>query len=411
MSHPPRQGWGLVAATGILTGMGHGFVAFAVSALLKPIALDLETGRGVVSTAIGLGRLASGLVSPLVGRVADLSGPRLVVILGMILTAIGLVVLGFARTEIWLYLAWSLLVSIGVAAGFTVALDKLVMSANPGRRGMALAVRFSIAAVVSTLLVPTVTILVETLGWRNTCFIWAALVLALLPIPLMGFGSARAASAPSPKPVGTSTPKGVGTILANHAFWLVGIAFTAQAAVVTGLSVHLVPLMTDAGLPVAQAGMIFGGMILLSVPVRLLTGRLADRASPDLLPPLLAGLFVFQAACLGLFAIWPSLTSILLLILAQGIGAGAPTLVVLLLCARLFGEERFGSVQGMLMAMQVPGTASAPILAGVLYDTVGSYQWAIGLFAVALVAASICMVTLSRRMSDHPHNIGDSLQK
>lgn len=377
--------------------MGHGFVAFAVSALLKPIALDLDTGRGMVSTAIGLGRLASGLASPLVGRAADLSGSRRVVVPGMILTSAGLVVLGFAQTEAWLYLAWSLLVSVGVAAGFTVALDKLVVATHPARRGMALAVRFSIAAVVSTLLVPAVALLVDAFGWRITCFIWAGLILALLPIPLFGFGKTDRTMQVHRGVQGPQGASGAPSILKDAAFWLVAVAFTAQAAVVMGLSVHLVPIMTDAGLPGAQAGMIFGGMILLSIPVRLLTGRIADRASASLLPPLLAGLFVFQAFCVGLFAVSPGMVSTLVLILSQGIGAGAPTLVVLLLCARLFGEERFGSVQGLLMLFQVPGTATAPIIAGLIYDRVGNYQSAIGLFALILLGAAACMALLSRR--------------
>lgn len=404
MTEPKPPGWGLVATTGVLTGMGHGFVAFAVSALLKPIALDLDTGRGVVSTAIGLGRLASGLISPFVGRLADLSGPRLVVAFGMTLTAVGLVVLGFAQTEAWLYFAWSLLVSVGVAAGFTVALDKLVIGTGQGRRGMALAVRFSIAAVVSTVLVPTVTILVEAFGWRATCFIWAAVIIMMLPIPLLAFGPSS--SAPKPIRQSTDTPSNTRSILRNPTFWLVALAFTAQAAVVTGLSVHLVPLMTDTGLPAAQAGVIFGCMILLSVPVRLITGRIADKASPDLLPALLAGLFVLQAACVGLFAVWPNSASTLILILAQGIGAGAPTLVVLLMCAHLFGEERFGSVQGMLMALQVPGTATAPIIAGVIYDQLGSYQLAIGIFALVLLLAAVCMALLSRHASRTGPGVG-----
>ena len=54
MSDSDRKRWALVTTTGVLTGVGHGFAAFAVSALLKPLALDLETGRGAVSIAIGL---------------------------------------------------------------------------------------------------------------------------------------------------------------------------------------------------------------------------------------------------------------------------------------------------------------------------------------------------------------------
>ena len=176
MSTAGKTPWGLVSATGVLTGFGHGFVAFAVSVLLNPLATDLGTGRGVISTAIGLGRLVSGLTSPIVGRFTDLFGPRWIVTCGMVLMACGLAAMSFVRSEMELYFAWSLLISVGAAAGFTVALDKLVVATVRGKRGMALAVRFSVAAVVSTLLVPLVTLMVELLGWRTACLVWGGVM-------------------------------------------------------------------------------------------------------------------------------------------------------------------------------------------------------------------------------------------
>jgi MFS family permease len=378
-----------VTSTGILTGVGHGFVAFAVSALLKPISLDLDTGRSVVSTAIGLGRVASGVVSPLVGRASDLLGSRPVVVAGMLVTAAGLVALGFIQREIELYFIWSLLISAGVAAGFTVALDKLVISVSREGRGMALAVRFSVAAAVATLLVPLITVLVEAVGWRNACFVWAALVLALLPIPLTFERPVR--RVPLPTAERKPRPRLFSLIARRPEFWLISFAFMAQAAVVTGLSIHLVPLMTDEGLSAPVAGVIFGGMIFLSIPARLATGHIADRARAQIMPLLLAGLFAFEAIAIAGYALFPGFASMLVLIVAQGIGAGAPTLVVLLICARLFGEENFGSVQGLMMFFQVPGTALAPVVAGFAYDWFGDYRIAAALFAGLLLAAAVAM--------------------
>ena len=160
MTDRPKARWGLVSTTGVLTGFGHGFAAFAVSALLKPLALDLETGRGAISIAIGLGRLVAGLASPVIGRIADSRGPRGIVISGMLTSATGLFALAFVRDEIQLYLVWSLIFSVGVAAGFTVALDKLVVSSMGSKRGMGLAVRFSVSAVVSTAIVPVVSMMI-----------------------------------------------------------------------------------------------------------------------------------------------------------------------------------------------------------------------------------------------------------
>ncbi|ODT65994.1 MAG: hypothetical protein ABS75_28860 [Pelagibacterium sp. SCN 63-23] len=387
MTTTKRARWGLVTTTGVLTGFGHGFAAFAVSALLKPLAVDLETGRGAVSTAIGLGRLVAGLASPTIGRITDARGPRGMVMVGMVVAALGLFGLAFVRTEIELYLAWSLVFSLGVAAGFTIALDKLVVASMTEKRGMGLAVRFSISAVVATLIVPIVTAMIEHVGWRQTCTIWGGIILLLLPIPYFFFGARHLQQSPRQTPAATkiNTPAR-NSVLRQPAFWIIAAALTAQASVTAGLSIHLVALMTDFGLDPVFAATLFGGMILLTVPVRLLAGYTSDRVTASKLPLVLGALLILEGIAVSSFALAPSFTTMLIVTAALGIAAGAPMVLVLVLCAELFGQDSFGAVQGKLMMIQVPGTMLAPIIAGYAHDLTGSYVIVIAGFSVVLVA-------------------------
>lgn len=398
MSTAKGTRWGLVTTTGVLTGFGHGFAAFAVSALLKPLALDLDTGRGAVSTAIGLGRLVAGLAAPVIGRITDAKGPRLIVAGGMLLSAAGLFVLAFVRSEIELYIAWSLLFSAGVAAGFTVALDKLVIASVTRRRGMALAVRFSIAALVSTLLVPVVTFMIEHIGWRQTCLVWGCVIVLLIPIPLIWFQPAR--TEPPVRTDPAQAGKGVRAVLGRPDFWIIAAALSAQASVTTGLLVHLLPLMTDYGLDAVLAGTLFGGMILLTIPVRLLAGYIADRLEPRLLPYILGGLLVIEGIAIGSFALAPGFAAMLVVICALGIAAGAPMVLVLILCNELFGQSGFATVQGSLMMIQVPGTMFAPILAGYVYDFTGTYVGVIAGFGLLLILGGSLLGLLRMRPSE-----------
>jgi MFS family permease len=399
MTDRPKARWGLVATTGVLTGFGHGFAAFAVSALLKPLALDLNTGRGAISIAIGLGRLIAGLASPTIGRIADAKGPRGIVIAGMLIAALGLFSLAFITNELQLYLVWSLIFSVGVAAGFTVALDKLVVASMGRRRGMGLAVRFSISAVVSTIIVPIVTTMIAYWGWRYTCMIWAGVLLLLIPAPYFFFHGDRIGTAgqdvPKPRDSDSPPPR---SVLRQKAFWIIAAALTAQASVTTGLSVHLVALMTDYGVDAVFAGALFGGMILISVPVRLLAGYVADRAQPAQLPIVLGGLLVLEGLAIGSFALAPSFTSMLVVIAALGISAGAPMVLVLVLCNELFGQHGFATVQGNLMMIQVPGTMFAPIIAGYVYDYTGSYVLVIAGFSLLLLLGGASLSALQKQM-------------
>src|SRR5690606_20073728 len=158
------------------------------------------------------------------------------------------------------------------------------------------------------------------------------------------------APAPETSPDIESAPlpdaKGLRTILRHAPFWIIALAMAAQASVTTGLSVHLVPLMTDYGLDRVVAGARFGGMILLTIPVRLLAGYIADRVQPRLLPLILGGLLILEGLAIGSFALAPGFVTMLVVICALGIAAGAPMVLVLILCNELFGQSAFGAVQG-----------------------------------------------------------------
>ena len=392
----------------MLTGIGHGFAAYAVSVLLKPIAGELQLSRATVSAAVGMGRLVAGVTAPLVGRAVDIMSPGLVVAVGMVLTSAGLVATGSVGGEWHLYLAWSVVVSMGVATAFTVALDKVVVSAIHTGRGMALAVRFSVAGLVTTLLMPMVGLLVAAVGWRVTCFIWAGIILAMTPVPLLMFPrktnppdhddipDAAAAGLP-----GAELPAKIAQVTAGWReavktgrYWIVAYVFMVQAAANTGLALHLVPLLTDSGMESGFAAGLVGGLILLSIPVRLLAGRLADLLHARRLPLLLGLLMIVESLFIGSYALWPSVPAQLLMLFAMGVGAGAPTLIVLVLIARLFGDRSYGAVQGSLMMLQVPGTMLAPILAGYAYDATGSYALAVAGFSLALLSGGVLLFTL-----------------
>ncbi len=397
MTRSNRARWGLVSTSGVLTGFGHGFAAFAVSALLKPMALDLETGRGAISTAIGLGRFVAGMASPSIGRITDAYGTRPIVIAGMVVSAIGLFLLAAVRSEIELYIVWSLVFSVGIAAGFTVALDKLVVATAADKGGMALAVRFSISAVVATLIVPLVTTMIEHLGWRQTCVIWGGIILLLIPIPYLFFGIKPGTGSPSTGKDREEASEPVRSVLRQPAFWIIAGGLTAQASVTTGLSVHLVPLMTDFGLDPVFAATLFGGMVLLTVPVRLLAGYIADHVRPSTLPIVLGALLVVEGGAIGSFALAPSFGTMLVVIGALGVAAGAPMVLVLILCAELFGRSGFATVQGNLMMVQVPGTMLAPIIAGYVHDFTGSYVPVVAGFCVLLVMGGAGLGLLKAR--------------
>jgi len=110
---PFFYGW-LLVAIGFIT-MALGVNARTAFSLLFPAILD-EFGwdRGVAAGAFSFGFLVSAVVTPFVGRLMDLRGPRVVVELGVLTMSAGLILASIVREPWQLYLTLGALVGGGV---------------------------------------------------------------------------------------------------------------------------------------------------------------------------------------------------------------------------------------------------------------------------------------------------------
>ncbi|MGC2414169.1 MAG: MFS transporter, partial [Stellaceae bacterium] len=110
---PFFYGWVLVAI-GFVT-MAVGVNARTGFSLLFPAILDeFGWGRGVTAGAFSFGFLVSALITPCVGRLIDLRGPRLVVEIGVVMMGSGLLLATLIRAPWQLYLTLGALVGGGV---------------------------------------------------------------------------------------------------------------------------------------------------------------------------------------------------------------------------------------------------------------------------------------------------------
>ena len=73
-----------------------------------------------------------------------------------------------------------------------------------------------------------------------------------------------------------------------------------------------------------------------------------------------------------------------------GWGGGATTMSVVR--ADYFGRRAFGTISGLMDAVQMFGLVLGPVFAGWVYDTYESYYFAFMLFAASGLIAAIMMV-------------------
>src|ERR1700675_1932346 len=171
--------------------------------LADPIARDLGVSSNWIFAAFSASLVISAMLGPRVGRQIDLVGGRSVLSVSNLTFAAGLTLLGLAYSIPVLIVAWLLL---GVGMGFCLydaafaALGRIYGdSARRSITGITL-----IAGFASTVGWPLTAWGSESIGWRNTCFAWAAAHI-LIGLPLNYFmlpavKGAKAAVEASTKP-------------------------------------------------------------------------------------------------------------------------------------------------------------------------------------------------------------------
>src|ERR1700694_4724732 len=98
-----------VVALGFTQICAWGTSLYALGVLGKPIAADTGWSQSLVFGGLTVGLLVSSAVSPFIGRMIDRRGGRVVMSIGSIVMAVGLVLLSLV-TDPYAYLAvWALL--------------------------------------------------------------------------------------------------------------------------------------------------------------------------------------------------------------------------------------------------------------------------------------------------------------
>src|ERR1700730_15494476 len=192
----------VVAALGVTQILAWGSTFYLLGVLANEIARNTGGSYDWVTGGVSIGLLMAGLVSPRVGRAISKWGGRLTLAISAVLLAVGLLLLGSSQTIVWYLLAW-LLLGVGMGSGLTdAAFSTLGSLYGEDARGAITSLTL-FAGFASTICWPLSAFLVNHLGWRETCFIYAAIQIAVaLPILLLTLPRGPPMLRPTPEDAG-----------------------------------------------------------------------------------------------------------------------------------------------------------------------------------------------------------------
>jgi cyanate permease len=379
----------IVAASVAIILYTGGIVHFGFTAVFEPIADEFGWSYAKVSLASSLRGFEMGLLAPLVGLLVDKFGPRRLIIVGSLCICVGFILLSRISTLAWFYGSFIL-----IATGMSTCSGTVLLTAvtNWFRRKAGIAIGIvSSGFGLGGLMVPVVTVLVDSIGWRTAMIVVGLGTLAIVfPLAFVirhkpeQYGYLPDGEASLEVENGNREVKKENTAdievnvpareaLRGRVFWQIAVASACHAFVISAVVTHMMPYLSSVGVVRALSS-----VVAFMLPVMSISGRLGS----GWLIPRVGSRFVFSASFVlitagSLIFAYVSDERLWLLIpfvIALSLGWGLSVTTRTTLLREHFGRAQFGTIIGATFGVMMIGSIAGSPLAGFVYDTLESYK-------------------------------------
>ncbi|XP_038941394.1 monocarboxylate transporter 11 isoform X3 [Rattus norvegicus] len=399
---PPDGGWGWVvaAAAFAVNGLSYGLLR-SLGLALPDLAEHFERSAQDTAWVSALALAVQQAASPVGSALSTRWGARPVVMVGGVLTSLGLVFSAFARSLLHLYLGLGLLAGSGWALVFAPALGTLSRYFSR-RRVLAVGLALTGNGASSLLLAPALQFLLDTFGWRGALLLLGAVTLHLTPCGALLRPLALSGDPLAP-PRTPLAALGLG-LFRRPAFsvFALGTALIGGGYFVP--YVHLGPHALDQGMGGYGAALVVAVAAVGDASARLVSGWLADQGWVPL-PRLLV---VFGSLTgLGVLAVGlvPTVGTeegwgapLLAAAGAYGLSAGSYAPLVFGVLPGLVGIGGVVQATGLVMMLMSLGGLLGPPLSGFLRDKTGDFSASFLVCSSFILSGSFIYMGLPRAL-------------
>lgn len=390
-----KSKWWVVLASflGLMVGSGA-IEVFVTGVFIKPLSHDLNLGRGVISSAMGLANLTTAIMAVVSGRLMDKYGVRVVLLplllwFAVITCSFSLFVPGGVLLLLVLFALQ------GMGGQTPMPYAKMITARFDDHRGLALGLALAGVGVGTALLPQYSRILLQHWGWRvgYVGIALAIIILSFIPVMLWFGETPEMKLAKRKGSVERQMLPGLefSEVARTPRFWLLGVAFYFASVAINGTLIHVVPMLTDRGISIKMAVGVMSGVGVALISGRVVAGYLMDRIFAAyiviffLLSPMVGiALLGFRVGGAG-----PALGTILL-----GIGIGAEVDLIAYLVSRYFGIKAFGLMYGIMMGLSALANATGNNLMGWSFQILHSYGPALVVMEILLAIALVIQATM-----------------
>ena len=421
-------GWWLVGLASFMLTLMSLTVFQGLGTMLVALERQFLWSRTALSGAFSLARVEGAVLGPVEGVLVDRIGTRRMVLIGYIMMGLGFVwmsqiepaatlglfawmdftltVLPFETVDerlIHFYAAY-MFITLGSGLGGWLALIAMVNNWFNRRRSFAMATAMS-GIHFGGLLIPLLALLIEWFEFRGASLVIGIFLLAIIGPAFMvirtrpedmGLNPDGDANAPQGEGIPETDAKiddepdfTARQALVTPAFWLLTIAQVASSVAIVTLALHLVPKLTDTGMSLPQAALVQTVSTIAALPTQFASGYYADRLPKT---QLIALFMLIQAAGILVFGLldahWTAYAGAVL----YGIGFGGRSPLSTAIRGEYFGRKAFATIMGISQLPMNIAMIFAPLFAGYMFDTTGTYVVPFTSFAVLCFLGAILML-------------------
>jgi len=403
----PYYGWVIVGIAALLQFAG-GTPTFPVLGLfLEPMTKEFGWSRAMFALPMTIGTILGGFAGVVVGPLLDRYGPRWIMTIAALLLGTAFMFMGFVD-QLWQHFVLQILIRCITAGTFFMVVGIVVPKWFVAKRGRAMAYSAMggrLGQFLNPVIVGTVII---TMGWRYAWPTMGLIVWIVAVIPVFFFLKG------SPESMGllpdgiteeeatrlqeatqrtglrqggiSETSMGPREALRTRAFYLMLLAETALALVISGLHFHWFAYMTGQGLSDRVAVASISISSIAGIPVSLAAGFLAERVQLR---------YIFLATYLGFSA------SVIILLytttplmayvygISLGIVSGVTFTINQVVWADYYGRGSIGAIRGLTSPFNQVTNALGPFVAALVFDATGSYGVILWTFAALTAVTSL----------------------
>jgi len=393
-----RSSWIVATMTLLILAVSFGAPWVTIVAL-KLIAEDMGGLRSIAASANSLAWVGYGAGGIVMGYIAERVGIRWTVIFGAVMIALGLVL--SASGEKWqLYLGQGLFMGFLGIGGMNAPFYVYVSRWFDRRRGSALALISSGSYVAGAVWPPIFERAIAYAGWRQT-MIYYGLLEVLVVVPLAAIFLRQPPETPVAADLIGAMP-GRSSVMGwppNLVFALLAVAVIFCCIPMAMPQQHLPAFCSDLGILASHGAAMLSVLLGTAFISRQFWGWVADRIGG--LNTVLTG-SVFQILAMTAFALTQDEVGLFTVAAAFGLGFAGIIPAYVLAIRELFpASQAYWRIPTFLLCSGT-GMAVGGSLAGVLYDSFGTYAvaFAAGVAANAVNLIIVCTLMLRQKLAN-----------